>query len=134
VFAVWHASATTISVNDAFVVDRAHGALIDRARATCDVGKGGVLIADHPGPEQQVNGRIVSPAFQTEWLLLTGQFPMDVILGDIARPEVGCLLAVDDLEQGFFTPAVRRALRHKFVRVDEGGGWALYRSRSRFSE
>jgi hypothetical protein len=129
VHGVWHASATTISVHDAYVVDPAHGALIERARASCNVAGGGVLIADHPGPEQQVNGRIVSPAFQTEWLLLTGQFPTDLILRDIARPEVGCLLAIDDLEHGFLTPAVRRALSGKFVRVDEGGGWALYRAR-----
>lgn len=127
--ACWACAATVISVHDAFVVDGAHGALLERARTICRISNGGVLIADHPGPEQQVNGRIVSPSFQTEWLVLTGKLPADLVIRDIERPEVACLLAVSDLDQAFFAPSVRAALMAKFVRVDEGGGWSLYRAR-----
>lgn len=127
--AFWAAAATTISVRDAFAVDGEHGALIERARGICRVASGGVLIADHPGPEQQVNGRIVSPSFQTEWLVLTGQLPAALVIDDIQRPEVRCLLSVSELDYAFFAPDVRAALSAKFVRVDEGGGWLLYRAR-----
>lgn len=131
VHAIWLAAATTLSVEHAFRTEPARQALVAQARTTCSPISGRVLIADHPGIEHAVNDRIVSPSFQTEWLVLTGQFPEEVLVRDLGRPELACLIAAPDIEHAFFAPSVKRALATKFDAVASGGGWTLYLARSR---
>lgn len=129
VHAVWLAAATSLSAEYAFRTEPDRHALLERARAWCGPTSGRVLMADHPGVEQAVNDRIVSPAFQTEWLVLTGQFPEDVLVRDLERPEVACFIAAPDIEHGFFAPGITRTLLTKFTPAASGGGWTLYAAR-----
>lgn len=128
VHAIWLAAATSLSVEYAFRTEPARQELIETARNACGPSSGRVLVADHPGVEHAVNDRIMSPSFQTEWLVLTGQFPEDVLLRDLGRPEVACLIASPDLEHAFFAPSVKRALAAKLDVAASGGGWTLYLS------
>jgi hypothetical protein len=140
---LWTHVATIKSVPEALDAARVHRELVDRAFAACGAGKGDVVMADEPGLELMVNGRILTTPFQMTHLVRRGKVPLTPFLVDLARPEVACLLMEDDLlerpmdvvsvEHDRYGPKLRRALVAKFVRVEEQGNWHLYRARGRDS-
>lgn len=109
------------------------------ARATCGAKNGDVVIADEPGLELALDGRIVMTPFQTTHRVRRGTFSEDLWLEDLASPNVTCLVMQDDLlERSLgderpahdrFTPNVRRALRSRFELAEKSAGYFIYRLR-----
>jgi hypothetical protein len=112
---------------------------IARARGACGAGERDVVVADEPGLERMLNGRIVSTPFQTTHLARRGRFDEKLWIDDLERPEVKCLYMQDDLLErpldrvsvahDRFGPELRRALNAKFVLVAKDEGYRIYRAR-----
>lgn len=104
--------------------------VLRRIRAGCT----GIVVADEPGIERMLNGRIVQTPFQTTHL--GPDFPVDLWMGDLARPEIGCLVMQDDLlerpmevidgDHDRFAPVMRRFFRRHFVLVKADAGLYWY--------
>lgn len=113
---------------------------VAEARALCGSGARDVVIADEPGLELMLDGRIVQTPFQSTHLARAGRFPIAAWIEDVSRPEVTCLLMQDDLlqrpledvrvEHDRFGPELRRVLSGRFVLAGERGGLRTYRLRS----
>lgn len=112
---------------------------IARTRSTCGAGDKDVIVADEPGLERMLNGRIVATPFQTTHLARRGRFDEKIWIADVSRPEVTCLYMQDDLLErpldqvsvahDRFGPELRRVLRDRFELVEGGDGFRLYRLR-----
>jgi hypothetical protein len=112
---------------------------VRNARALCTAGADEIVMADEPGLELMLNGRIVTTPFQMTHLARRGKYPLGPWIYDTERPEVRCLLMEDDLlerplptisvEHDRFGPELRGALRARFAPVAERDGWRLYRAR-----
>jgi hypothetical protein len=136
---LWTDMATLRSVPEALEEARVHAEFIGQVRAACRPAKDRVVLADEPGLERMLNGRIVTTPFQMTHLVRRGKVPLAPFLADVARPEAECLVMQDDLldrpfafvsvEHDRFGPELRRALAARFSRVEERGGWRLYRAR-----
>jgi hypothetical protein len=130
--------ATLRSAPEAIDAARVHAAFVHRVRATCTPGVDEVILADEPGLELMLNGRVVTTPFQMTHLARRGKYPLEPWVGDVLRVEARCLLMEDDLldrplgqisiEHDRFGPELRAVLRAKFVRAEEQGGWRLYRA------
>ena len=137
--AAWTGVGSVRSSIEAIGLARRHRDLVDGARAACGAGPRDVVIADEPGLEVMLNGRLVSTPFQMTHLIERGRFPVGPWLADVRRPEVRCLLLEDDaLEQppreaslvnDRFPPTILAALRDRFALVAVSAGWRLYRAR-----
>ncbi len=136
--ALWTGVATLRSVPEAIEAAKGHAELLQRVRATCSPGVDEVILADEPGLELMLNGRVVATPFQLTHLARRGKYPLEPWISDVLRVEARCLLMEDDLldrplrevsvEHDRFGPELRTVLRAKFVRVQEQGGWRLYRA------
>jgi hypothetical protein len=114
---------------------------VAKTRATCGAGLEDVVIADEPGLERMLDGRIVATPFQTTHLARRGRFDETIWIADVQRPEVKCLYMQDDLLErpldqvsvahDRFGPELRRALRERFVLVAHDEGYRIYRARGR---
>ncbi len=110
-------------------------------RTVCGASPNSVILADEPGLELALDGRIVSTPFQTTHLARRGRFPINLWLADIASPRVECLVMQDDLLErpasddqlahDRFSPEVRRALATRFEHVTTQAGYWIYRARDR---
>lgn len=119
--------------------DRARA--IAGARAACGAAPGEVVLADEPGLERMLNGRVIATPFQSTHLARRGRFPVDAWIADVRRPEVACLVMQDDLLErpiervsvahDRFGPELRRALVSRFRLVEEHGGYRIYRARDK---
>ena len=138
--AMWTGVGSTRSSIEAIGMARRHRDLVDGARRACGAAPGDIVLADEPGLELMLNGRLVATPFQMTHLVRQGRFPIGPWLADIRRPEVRCLLVEDDTLQRSperedvvhdrFPAAVLNELRKRFVLVDESAGWRLYRARA----
>jgi hypothetical protein len=121
---------------EAIVDARAYARLVAAARDVCGARPDDVVLANHPGLEMMLNGRVLSTPFQLTHLWRRGLYPLGPWLGDVQRPAVRCVLMqhallerppdLVDVVHDDFPPEMRRALRAKFVRVAERNGWMLY--------
>jgi hypothetical protein len=137
--ALWTGVATIRSSFEAVGDARVHAEVVRTARARCGAGPDEIVMADEPGLELMLDGRILTTPFQMTHLARRGKYPVGPWIYDVERPEVHCLLMEDDLlerpsntvdvEHDRFGPELRRALRGRFTRVAEQGGWRLYRAR-----
>ena len=135
--ALWTGVASVKSATKEIALSFQRSDAIAKTRATCGAGERDVVLADEPGIERMLNGRIVATPFQTTHLARRGLFDEKLWLGDIARPEVKCLYMQDDLlerplEQvsvahDRFGPELRRALRARFERASSEEGYFIYR-------
>lgn len=136
---LWTGVATVRSSIEAILVDREQAALMLRARTDCGARRGDIVLADDPGFELMLNGRIVTTPFQMTHLVRRGLYPLGPWIADIERPEVRCLLTQNDLvdrplddiriADDHFVPELRRVLRDKFAFLEEQGGLRLYTAR-----
>jgi hypothetical protein len=134
--AIWTGVATVRSSVEAIGEARVHARFVATARDVCGARPGEVVFANEPGLEMMLNGRVLSTPFQLTHLSRRGRYPLGPWLGDVQRPEVRCALMQNDLLErppdllnvahDELPPEMRRALRAKFVRVAERGGWMLY--------
>lgn len=114
---------------------------IAAARETCGAAPGEVVLADEPGLERMLDGRVVATPFQSTHLARRGKFPTEAWIADVRRPEVACLVMQDDLLErpldqisvahDRFGPELRRALAARFRLVEERGGYRIYRARDK---
>jgi hypothetical protein len=113
-------------------------AAIASARAVCGALDGDVVMADEPGLEVMVNGRLIEQPLVLTQLVRRGAFPEAVWLDDVARPRVRCLVMQSDLlERGageenpdhdLFPPVARHAMRARFELVTSRDGVWIYRA------
>ncbi len=131
--ALWTGVASVRSSFEHVGLARERAAFLAKTRRTCT----GIVMADEPGLELALNGRIVATPFQSTHLARRGAFPLEAWLEDVSRPEIACLVMQDDLlerplttvslEHDRFGTELRVALRAHFVHVLERGRFHLYR-------
>jgi hypothetical protein len=127
--------SATSSIHD----DRARAGALEAVGETCPRRAGEVVLADEPGIELMLNGRIVQTPFQATHLARRGRFPLDAWIADVKHDKVACLVMQDDLlerplsevhiEHDRFGIELRRALAARFSLVDVRAGYHIYRSR-----
>jgi hypothetical protein len=122
---VWLAVASIGGVVESFEKEPRRAALLARARAECGAREGEAVVADNPGGELALNGRVIAPVFQMIFLVRSGRLPLATWLADVSRPEVACVL-----EEGggafHAVPEVGRVLDQRMVEVDRVDDWRLY--------
>ncbi len=136
--ALWTGVGSVRSSLEAIGDARARGAFVATARSVCGARPGDIVLADEPGLELMLNGRIIGTPFQMTHLARDGRYAVGPWLADVERPEVHCLLLEDDLidrprgqtnvEHDRFPPELVEALRARFVRISERAGFRLYRA------
>lgn len=137
--AFWNGMASVHGAIRGLTASRARAGLLARARAICGVGEDAVVLADEPGIELMLDGRLVQTPFQTTHLVRRGRFPRSFWLDDVRDPRVTCLVMQDDLlerpladvriEHDRFDPELRRALAARFVLAAEEADLRIYRLR-----
>lgn len=106
----------------------------------CLVSPSDVVLADEPGLELELDGRLVHTAFQMTHLFSAGKLPREPWLADLDRPEVRCVLVegpeLEDPvpwppEHRHFDPAFRQAILERFSIAihDPVSGFYLYERR-----
>jgi hypothetical protein len=134
--AIWMAVGSGRATIESIERNREHARLLERARALCGASPEILVVADEPGIEMSLDGRLVADAFPLTHQALLGRFPLEVWIADLARPEVGCVVTAHDrierspseidVDYDYFAPAVRGALSARFARVAESAGWEVY--------
>jgi hypothetical protein len=137
--ALWTGIASVKSATKEIGLAYQRADAIAKTRATCGAGAKDVVLADEPGIERMLNGRIVATPFQTTHLVRRGKFDQALWIADIQRPEVGCLYMQDDLLErpldqvsvahDRFGPELRRTLNERFQLVARDEGYRIYRVR-----
>jgi hypothetical protein len=112
---------------------------IARARAECGARSADLVLADQPGLEMALDGRVLETPYQFTHLARKGLYPIDLWKSDIAAPQIRCLVtetdlrdpapAAADLENERFGPEIRPALLARFELVTSDGGLWIYRAR-----
>lgn len=135
--AAWTGTASVRSAFEHVGLARARADLLRQVRTLCSAPPSSVVLADEPGLELALDGRIVATPFQSTHLARRGAFPLEAWREDVLRPEVACLVMQDDLlarppgeasvEHDRFGPELREVLRAAFVRVESRAGWFVYR-------
>lgn len=138
---LWTGIASVKSATKEVGLAFARADAISKTRATCGASEKDVVLADEPGLERMLNGRIVATPFQTTHLARRGRFDEKLWIADIQRPEVKCLYMQDDLLErpldevsiahDRFGPELRRVLRERFELVANDEGYRIYRVRGR---
>ena len=123
----WLTAATVGGVAEAFEREPRRAALLARARADCGARPDDVIVADNPGSELALNGRIVAPGLATVYLVKQGHMPVSTWVHDLERPEVACVLEQEGLFHAL--PEIARTLDERFVPVETVEDWCLYRRR-----
>jgi hypothetical protein len=129
VASVWLTIATVGGVAEAFEREPRRAALLARARADCGARPGEVVVADNPGSEMAIDGRIVAPALPTVYLVKQGRMPVSTWVHDLERPEVACVLEQEGLFHAL--PEIADAIDARFVPVETVEDWTLYGLRQR---
>jgi len=128
--AVWLAIPNVGGVLEAFQREPPRAALLARARADCGARPGEVVVADTPGDEMTLNGRVIAPGFQTLFLVIDGRMPERTWADDMRRPQVVC--AVEREGRVFhILPEVAAAFDVRFVEIERVEDWRLYSLRHR---
>lgn len=138
--AAWNGTASVKSAIEHVRAAPVRAATVASARASCGARPSDVILADEPGLELMMNGRIVATPFQSTHLARRGRFDVDAWIADVRRPEVACLVMQTDLlarpaadvrvEHDAFGPELRRTLADRFELVFERGGLFVYKVRA----
>lgn len=111
---------------------------IARVRAECGARASDLVIADHPGLEMTLDGRVLETPYQFTHLIRAGAYPLDLWKSDITAPQIRCLVtesnlteptqAATDLENERFGPEIRPALLSRFSLAAHDGELWIYRA------
>jgi hypothetical protein len=126
---VWLTIATVGGVTEAFEREPRRAALLSRARSDCGARPDDVVVADNPGSEMAIDGRIVAPALATEYLILQRHMPVSTWVHDLEASEVACVLEQEGLFHAL--PEIADVIDRRFVAVETVEDWTLYRLRER---
>jgi hypothetical protein len=106
------------------------------ARDACGARPAELLVADEPGLELMLNGRLVQTAVQFAYQSRIGRFPVATWIADLTHERVAGVvlqndllerpLTQDDPEQDLFVPEVRAALRETFALAKKDAGLYVY--------
>jgi len=139
---------TTLALNTVASLKGVHAAFarrdaIARVRAECGVRASELVLADHPGLEMMLDGRVLETPYQFTHLIRNGGYPLQLWKSDIQAPQIGCLVtetnlvqpapAAADLENERFGAEIRPALLARFELVAQDGDLWIYRARDRGS-
>ncbi|HEV3192963.1 MAG TPA: hypothetical protein VGY54_20795, partial [Polyangiaceae bacterium] len=112
---------------------------IGRVRARCGAAPSDLVLAESPGLEMMLDGRVIETPFQMTHLVRRGRYPIELWKADIAAPEVRCLVTESDLlerplsevsiDDDRFGPEMRAALVARFELVARDDGYWIYRAR-----
>lgn len=131
----WTVAGSVQSAREGIARARIHRQALDETRTLCAVDQGRVVVADEPGLEVELNGRLVDTPFQMANLVRTQRFSASTWLRDITHPRVSCLLVQSSwLEEGKDDPVydrfpaeLRAPLQRAFVPLRAWDSWRLYR-------
>ncbi len=114
-------------------------AAIARVREKCGARASDLVLADHPGLEMMLDGRVLETPYQLTYLVRKGSYPLALWKADIAAPQIRCLVAEtdlsdpapapSDLETERFGGEIRPALLARFELVGKDSGLWIYRAR-----
>ena len=117
----------------------ARGAAVGRVRAHCGAGPDDLVLAEHPGYEFMLNGRLLETPYQMTHLARSGRYPVDLWRTDIGASQIRCLVMESDLLErplsdvniadDRFGVQMRAALTHRFEFVAQDSGLWIYRAR-----
>jgi hypothetical protein len=134
----WTSVASVRSTAERVPLAFAQAKALADVRAAC-AGPDAVILADEPGLERMLNGRIVATPFQSTHLARRGALPVAPWLSDVRAPEVRCLVMQDDLlerppervslEHDRFGAELRAALRSRFALAWTRAGLRFYTAR-----
>lgn len=137
--ACWSGVASVRTSVERLSRDAEQRAFIDDARTLCRAGDG-LVLADEPGLEWMLDGRIVQTPFQSTHAARRGRFSEDAWVADVEHPAVRCLIMQDDLlerpvseidvDHDRFGPKLRRAMTGRFRRIASRAGLYLYADRA----
>jgi hypothetical protein len=136
---LWTEVGSARATFESIGTNRAHMALLARARSVCRVGEDKLVVSDEPGIELMLDGRLVAHAFPLTYQALRGRYPLGPWIADLERPEVGCVVTAHDRierpateidpDYDYFAVPVRSALFARFAPAAESAGWVVYASR-----
>jgi hypothetical protein len=116
-----------------------HRAAIARVREECGARASDLVLADHPGLEMTLDGRVLETPYQLTYLVRKGSYPLELWKADIAAPQIRCLVtetdllapapAPGDLETERFGAEIRPALLARFELVAKDHGLWIYRAK-----
>jgi hypothetical protein len=134
--ALWTGTASVRSAIEGIGETPARARALAQARGACAAKPDDIVLADEPGLEFTLNGRIVQTAVQFAYQSRVGAFPVDLWVADLTHPRVVGLVLQSDLleralteenaEQDLFTPPVRAALVEKFSLARRDAGLYVY--------
>jgi hypothetical protein len=137
--ATWTGVGSVRATLQSLEENRAHGRLIERARALCGAAPDRLVVGDEPGIDVMLDGRLVADAFPLTHRALGGLFPLAPWIDDLSRPDVACVVTAHDrierpsteidVDYDRFAPPVRAALFARFAPVAESHGWEVYAPR-----
>lgn len=138
--ALWTGLASWNSAREHITLDRQRAATLANVRASCGASPADLVLADEPGLELMMNGRIVQTPFQATHLSRRGRWPVEAWIADVSHPSASCLVMQDDLLErpldavdvvhDRFSPELRRVLRDRFELAYERTGYRVYRRRA----
>jgi hypothetical protein len=112
---------------------------IARVRAECGASASDLVMADHPGLEMMLDGRVLETPYQLTHQVRKGLYPLSLWESDIAAPQIRCLVTesnlqepapeATDLENERFGAEIRPALLGRFVLAAHDADLWIYRSR-----
>jgi hypothetical protein len=143
-WAVAAAAVTTLAWNAVASLKGAHAAFarrdaIARVRAECGARASDLVLADQPGLEMMLDGRVLETPYQFTHLIRTGGYSLALWKLDIEAPQIRCLVTetdlvqpaavAADLENERFGPEIRPALLARFELVAHDADLWIYRAR-----
>jgi hypothetical protein len=115
-------------------------AAIGRVRAQCGAAPEDLVLAEHPGYEFMLNGRLLETPYQMTHLARSGRYPIDLWKADIGASQIRCLVMESDLLErpvsgltvadDRFGAEMRTALTRRFELVAHDSGLWIYRART----
>lgn len=135
---LWTGVAAVRSSWEAVTTAPRRRAAVLAARAACGASADDVVIADEPGLEVMIDGRLIQQPVEVVHLVRLGRYPRALWQADVERPQVRCLVMQDDLlgrpldrvdvEHDLFDPEMRRALSGRFALASSQDGVRVYRA------
>jgi hypothetical protein len=139
--ALWTGVGSVRASLESIDANRAHARLLERARSVCGAAPDSLVVADEPGVEMTLDGRLIAHPFPLTHQALRGRYSLEPWIADLSRPEVGCVVTMHDrierppgevdVDYDYFAPPVRSALFARFAPAAEAAGWEVYAQRGK---
>jgi hypothetical protein len=129
---LWVDLASWNSARENYVEARDQSALLMRVRESCS----GLVLADSPGLEMELDGRLLTSPLQLRYLVKSGGLPAERWVEVVRQRQVVCALTYSPIdgplpagEREATVPEVVQALSSKFVLIEHAAGLWFYKAR-----